>query len=154
MTEHDRAMLLSVRPRFAESILIGAKRAEIRRQRPVADPGTPVIIYATKPIAAVVGTARIEQVCEDSPSELWERYHTQMGLTREELNQYLDGASTGCVLMLGHVQRLRCPLTLDDMREATAFHPPRSYSYLTRSALRSLVNGHPGGGSLLSLLRG
>ena len=46
MTDHDRAMLLSVRPPYAESILTGAKRAEIRH--------TPdVIRMAEKPSAAL-----------------------------------------------------------------------------------------------------
>jgi len=153
VTEHDRAMLLSVRPRFAESILAGTKRVEIRRQRPGVQPGTPVIIYATKPVAAVVGTALIDRVYEGSPSDLWVDYHPQMGVTRREFDEYLDGAATAYVLMLTSAQRLSSPLTLDDMRESAAFQPPRSYRYLNHSTLRKLVNGHPGGDSLLSLLK-
>jgi predicted transcriptional regulator len=152
VTDHERAMLLSVRPRFAESILAGAKRAEIRRLRPTAQPGTPVIIYATRPLAAVVGTACIDDVCHGTPSILWEEYHSHMGVTRREFDQYLQGLSIAYLLILSEVRRLTCPLTLEDMRETAAFQPPRSYRYLDRNALRTLVNGHPGGGHLLSLL--
>ena len=154
MTDHERAMLLSVRPRFAESILAGAKRAEIRRLRPAVRPGTPVIIYATKPVGAVVGTAHIDRVCHGAPSLLWEEYHSQVGVTQQEFGRYLHGLSTAYLLILSDVHRLTCPLTLEDMREIAAFQPPRSYRYLDRNALRTLVNGHPGGGHLLSLLHG
>ena len=42
--------------------------------------------------------------------------------------------------------------TLDDMRESADFQPPQSYRYVDRDALGSLVNGHPAGPTLLSLL--
>jgi predicted transcriptional regulator len=154
VTDHERAMLLSVRPRFAESILAGAKRAEIRRLRPAARPGTPVIIYATRPLGAVVGTAYIDSVCHGAPPILWEEYHSQMGVTQQEFERYLHGLSMAYLLILSDVHRLTCPLTLEDMRETAAFQPPRSYRYLDRNALRTLVNGHPGGGHLMSLLHG
>ena len=144
---------MSVRPRYAESILTGDKSAEVRRQRPDIRAGTPVIIYATKPVGAVIGTARVDDVHEGSPQELWDRYHDQMALSQDEYDQYLIGAATACILILSGAHRLPYPLTLDDMREAASFQPPRSYRYVNRNALHTLVNGHPGSASLLSLLR-
>jgi predicted transcriptional regulator len=146
-------MLLSVRPRYAESILAGSKRAEIRRQRPGILPGTPVIIYATKPLAAVIGTASIDRVCEGSPPDLWDQFQHQMGVTHEEFSQYLGELTTAYLLLLSGARRLNSPLTLDDMRESADFQPPRSYRYINHSTLRTLVNGHPAGASLLSLLQ-
>ena len=146
-------MLLSVHPRYAESILAGTKRAEIRRQRPGIFPGTPVIIYATKPLGAVIGTAIIDQVCEGIPTDLWNQYHSEMGVTQEEFELYLSGISTAYVLLLSGASRLVSPLTLDDMRESADFQPPRSYRYVNHSTLRTLVNGHPARTSLLSLLK-
>jgi predicted transcriptional regulator len=154
VTDHDRAMLLSVRPHYAESILAGTKRAEIRRQRPGIRPGTPVIIYATKPLGAVIGTANIDQVREGTPAELWDQYQQEVAVSQEEFDQYLSGTSTAYLLLLSGASRLNTPLTLDDMRETAHFQPPRSYRYVNHNALRALVNGHPAGTSLLSLLEG
>jgi predicted transcriptional regulator len=145
-------MLLSVRPRFADSILAGTKDAEIRRQRPSAQAGTPVIIYATRPVGAIVGTAYVDRVLFGPPASLWESHQAQMGITRDEFDTYLSGVSTAYLLMLTRARHLPHPLTLEDMRESAAFQPPRSYRYLDRSTLRALVNGHPEGGSLLALL--
>jgi predicted transcriptional regulator len=153
VTHHDRAMLLSVRPRYAESILAGTKCAEIRRQRPGILPGTPVIIYATKPLGAVIGTANIDRVCEGTPADLWDQYHQEMGVSQEEFDQYLSGLSTAYLLLLSGASRLVSPLTLDDMRKSADFQPPRSYRYVNHSTLRALVNGHPAGNPLLSLLQ-
>jgi predicted transcriptional regulator len=146
-------MLLSVRPRYAESILAGEKRAEIRRQRPSIRHGTPVIIYATKPLGAVIGTANIDRVCAGTPADLWDRHHQDMGVTQEEFDQYLGGISTAYLLLLSGASRLTSPLTLDEMRESADFQPPRSYRYVNHTTLRALVNGHPAGGPLLSLLQ-
>lgn len=152
MTSEERALLLSVRPRFAESIMDGTKIAELRRKRPDVQPGTPVIIYATQPVAAVVGAARIADIFEGTPAEIWANHHTQVGVSKDELETYLFGSTTAYVLLLTDVHRLRDPLTLSEMRATAAFHPPRSYRYLTGSMLHRLVNGHPGGDSLLALL--
>jgi predicted transcriptional regulator len=152
VTEHERAILLSVRPRYAQSILAGTKNAEVRRQRPDTRPGTPVIIYATKPVGAVIGTATIHRICEGTPEHLWQQHHSQMGITKGEYDDYLDGISTAYVLLLNDACCLAEPLTLDDMREATSFQPPRSYRYVNHNTLKALVNGHPAGPTLLSLL--
>jgi predicted transcriptional regulator len=153
VTDHDRAMLLSVRPRYAESILAGTKRAEIRRQRPGVLPGVPLIIYATMPVGAVVGTARIGAVSEGSPEDLWQDHHSELGITRDEYDQYLHGVCVAYLLLLNSARRLTNPLTLSDMRESGGFQPPRSYRYVNHSNLKSLVNGHPAGSELLTLLR-
>ena len=152
MSQQERALLLSVRPCFAESIMNGSKVAEIRRQRPSIEPGTPVIIYATQPVAAVVGTARLSEVHHGPPDDVWSDYHSFMGVTHEEFDEYLAGAAAAYILMLADVRRLETPLTLSEMRATSGFHPPRSYRYITRASLSVLVNGHPCGDVLLSLL--
>jgi predicted transcriptional regulator len=152
VSEQDRALLLSVRPRFAESIMAGTKLAEIRRQRPGVDPGTLMIIYATVPVAAIIGTARILDIQHGTPADVWSSHRDQVGVSRQEFDEYFSGTASAYALVLTDPQRLACPLTLDNMRSAANFHPPRSYRYLTRSALRELVNGHPSGDSLLMSL--
>ena len=153
MDEHERALLLSVRPQFAESILDGSKTAEIRRQRPDVRPGTLVIIYATKPKGAIVGTARVSDMSQGTPDEIWKRHKARVGISREYFDSYLEGAATAYALLLERVQRLVPFLTLEEMRAATSFQPPQSYRYVTQKMLDSLVKGHPESASLLSMLQ-
>jgi predicted transcriptional regulator len=153
MNEHDRALLLSVRPRFAESILTGAKTAEIRRQRPAVHPGTLVIIYATRPVGAIVGTARIAGVSRGTPDEMWELHHARAGITRPEFDDYLSGAETAYILLLTRIQRLEPFLTLEQIRAETAFQPPQSYRYVNQNMLHTLVNSHPKSDDLCTMLQ-
>jgi len=152
VNQQESALLLSVRPHFAESIMNGSKVAEIRRQRPNITIGTPVIIYATLPVAAVVGYARLSEIHCGHPDEMWSSYQTFMGVTRQEFDKYLTGVTTSYILMLADVQRLERPLTLSQMRAISGFHPPRSYRYIDRASLTLLVDGHPNKDALLSLL--
>lgn len=154
MHEHDRALLLSVRPRYAYSILDGTKTAEIRRQRPSASPGILVIIYATKPVGAIVGTARIAGVLSGSPADMWRQHHDNTGVTRDEFDTYLSGTETAYLLVLRNVQRLEPLLTLEQIRAATAFQPPQSYRYLSQHMLLNLADGHPAQSSLMTRFHG
>ncbi len=153
MHQHERALLLSVRPRFASSILDGTKTAEIRRQRPAVQPGILVIIYATKPVGAIVGTARISGISHGNPADMWEQHHSHTGITRTEFDAYLCGAETAYILMLRNVQRLEPLLTLEQIRAATTFQPPQSYRYLNQHTLHNLVHHHPASDSLLTMLK-
>ena len=152
MSQSDRALLLSIRPRYAHAILNGTKTAEIRRQRPNVHPGTLVIIYATKPVGALIGTARISDVSEGAPVTLWERHRRATGVSQAEYDGYLSGTDTAYLLFLCQVQRLEPLLTLEQMRLTNAFQPPQSYRYLSQRMLHSLVDGHPAGRSLLAKL--
>jgi predicted transcriptional regulator len=149
----ERALLLSVRPQFAESILDGSKTAEIRRQRPDVRRGTLVIIYATKPKGAIVGTARISAILEGDPDEIWEQHQSRVDISKEDFEDYLEGASMAYILLLERVQRLVPMLTLEEMRAVTDFQPPQSYRYITQKALQDLVSGHPESDSLLLMLQ-
>ena len=153
MSQHDRALLLSVRPRFAHAILNGTKTAEIRRQRPAVHPGTLVIIYATKPVGAIVGTARVAGISCGNPADMWEQHHAGTGITKVEYDAYLFGTETAHLLLLNRVQRLEPLLTLEQIRSATTFQPPQSYRYLNQHMLHNLVNGHPASHSLLTMLQ-
>jgi predicted transcriptional regulator len=153
MHEHNKALLLSVRPPFAESILVGTKTAEVRRQRPSVGPGALVIIYATKPIGAIVGTARIARISGGSPDDMWELHNAEFGITRAEFDNYLDGAGTAYILGITKVQHLVPLLTLEQIRATTNFQPPQGYRYVNQTLLNSLVDGHPQSSSLLAALR-
>lgn len=154
MHERNKALLVSVRPRFAYSILDGTKTVEIRRQRPAVRPGSLVIIYATKPVGAIVGTARISGMSHGSPNDMWEQHHDTTGITRDEFDAYLSGAETAYILVLHKVQRLEPLLTLEQIRADVTFQPPQSYRYLSQPPmLHNAVNGHPTRDFLLTMLR-
>ncbi|MBO3736561.1 ASCH domain-containing protein [Actinoplanes flavus] len=139
----QRTLLLSLRPRFAAAILAGTKTIEIRRRPVNASPGTPIILYASSPQMAVVGTARLGSVTVCPPDDGWQRFHDEFGLDREEYDSYLDGAANAHLLHVTAVNRLNEPLPLRHLREQAPFQPPQSFRYVAAgdpAGLRDLVN--------------
>ena len=126
----QRTLLLSLRPRFADAILNGTKTIEIRRRPINAAPGTQVILYASSPQMAVVGTARLAELTVCAPDEGWRRFHRTFGLTRPEYDAYLDGTPAAHLLHLARVNRLNQPLPLHELRQQAPFQPPQSFRYV------------------------
>ncbi|MEY2247257.1 ASCH domain-containing protein [Streptomyces sp. BF23-18] len=143
-------MLLSLHPRFATAILSGAKTVELRRQRVAVAPGTPVVIYATSPVMALLGTARITAVDTATPAQVWNRHRKACGITRAEYRAYMDGASQASALLLDSPRPLAQAVPLSHLRRTGTFHPPQSYRYLDTDALQHLVAGHEAADELLT----
>ncbi|MGW1144574.1 ASCH domain-containing protein [Streptomyces sp. NPDC002454] len=149
MNDPERAMLLSVHPRFATAILAGTKTVEVRRQRVAAPPGTPVLLYATSPTMAIVGLARIASVRVASPREVWSSSRTKAGISRREYDKYMSGALQASGLTLEAPVAFDAPVPLAALRAAGPFHPPQSYRYLTGDSLRKVLEAAPDGGAAL-----
>jgi len=77
---HDAALFLSLRAEFAELILDGVKKVELRRIRPRAVPGTHALVSATSPVKAVLGGCTVRSVITADPDEVWELHG--VGITR------------------------------------------------------------------------
>ncbi|MEU1172037.1 ASCH domain-containing protein [Streptomyces microflavus] len=139
MSDPERAMLLSVHPRFASAILAGSKTVEVRRQRVAAPPGTRVLLYATAPTMAIVGMASIASVQVASPRDVWSASRTRAGISRREYDAYMSGAAQASGLTLEGPVTFQEPVPLSALRAAGSFHPPQSYRYLKRDDLRQLA---------------
>jgi predicted transcriptional regulator len=126
-----RAVVLSLRPRFAQAILEGRKSVELRRHRVAAPPGSRLILYASSPVRAVLGTAWLSHVDTSSAADIWDRHGDRLGLDRQEFEQYLHGAAQASALVLESPHTLSTPLTLTDLRASSPFQPPQSYRYLS-----------------------
>ncbi|MER8088458.1 ASCH domain-containing protein [Streptomyces sp. NPDC094048] len=143
VSDPERAMLLSVHPRFATAILAGTKTVEARRQRVSAPPGTPVLLYATAPMMAIVGMARIASVQVASPREVWSASRTSAGISRREYDEYMSGATQASGLSIEEPITFEEPVSLAALRASGTFHPPQSYRYLTNEDLRRVAVAAP-----------
>jgi predicted transcriptional regulator len=129
VTTH-RTLLLSLRPRFADAILSGTKTVELRRRPINAQPHTPIILYASSPTMAIVGTARLGEVHAHTPAAAWKKHRKSLGLSRAEFDAYLDGSPYAYVLLLQRICVLNEPLSLRSLRQEGAFQPPQSFRYV------------------------
>ena len=126
-TATGRVALLSIRPHYADEILAGRKLVEFRR-RPLPHDVTQVVIYATAPVARVVGAFQVEAIDSTTPSDAWEHYHQVGGIGQEAFDAYYDGTDTAHVIRIRAVQAAESPFPLSEVDES--LRPPQSFTYL------------------------
>lgn len=146
------ALLLSIKPRFADAIFARHKRVELRRVKPRVGPGDLVLIYVSSPRCALEGAFEVERVLEAKPSVLWGHVSDSAGISRDEFNHYFGDREVAYAIVVRKVWRL-APVTLSTMRRVK-IRPPQSYQYLSAAAaaklaLRALVPKRGGAGLVL-----
>lgn len=130
----EKAVLLSIRPRFADAILNGEKPYEYRRVAPVLDTPYTAIIYATGDVGAVIGTATVPHVIRGSTASIVERADTRPS-SPERIEQYLRGGRSPGALRMADPQRVD-PVPL---RRVTDGDPPQNFVYLPRRDVDSVL---------------
>jgi len=148
----DRLMILSIRPRYVESILNGTKSVELRRTRPNVEVGQPIAIYSTSPVASIVAVARVAEVSIGSPTAVWDSARDSAAVTREEFRHYFFGCSTAVAIHLDQVEVLEDTVTLGHMRKQMAFQPPQTWHFVDERRLARLLGAHPSATKLRRLL--
>ena len=139
MHVEDVVLFLSMKPRFAESILGGTKTVELRRVPPAVQEGHLVLLYASSPRRELVGTCRVAGLEVDSTSVIWDRHGRQSGITKSEYERYFAGAKRAVAILIKEPSPLSDPKPLRDSRGAVAgFHPPQSFRYFDRSTVERL----------------
>ena len=131
LVDPDRMIVLSLKPLYAEAILSGAKTVELRRIGPKISVRTRVLIYASAPVKALLGTCIVESVTTDRLAVLWKAYGSRTGLSHAEFQDYFEGLEVGSALALSGARLFSRRLPLADLRASRRMdRPPRSYSYL------------------------
>jgi predicted transcriptional regulator len=132
-------VLLSVKPKYAHAILSGAKTIELRRVRPSVDVPFQVLLYASSPQMAIVGTVRVNAISEWTPATLWRAHSADAGIDADAYRDYFDGAPRAFALHLSLPTPV-VPIGLDQIRRAVpGFVVPQSYRYLSPSVVETLM---------------
>lgn len=134
------ALLLAIRPVFAEQIVAGTKTAELRRVRPDVSPGQSVLVYSSSPEMALVASAAVDRVDSDAPNALWRSVRNHAGVSRAQYDAYFDGAERASAIWLTDVTPLARAIPLREIRERWPwFRAPQSYCFV-----RVAFGGHSG----------
>lgn len=123
--------IISLKPRYARLVLSGDKTVELRNRIVRLRPGTRIWIYATRPVARIVGVAEIELVVHAGPAEIWRRFGEDICVDRSGFDSYIGDRERVSALVLGAVEELGGSMTLDRIRRSVrAFQPPQFYARL------------------------
>lgn len=132
-----RAVLLSIKPKYADLILAGTKRVEFRRSWPSNDIGV-MVLYSSAPIQQLVGVAYVDRVEEKTPEGLWElACEYGGGLERPELLEYFEGKQTAFGVIIRSSEMSPTPVSPKEL--FTDFIPPQSFQYLSPDEYRRVM---------------
>ena len=136
MQQGGSAILLSIKPTFANLIIEGSKRVELRRAIP-SQPISTIVIYSSSPVQAIVALANVSEIVEASPSKLWAITRGNGGgLTRAALMTYFESKKVGYALMIDNVRVFANPVIPNKIFKN--FSAPQSFRYLTPKDLQKL----------------
>jgi predicted transcriptional regulator len=130
-------VLLSIKPKYADLILSGTKRVELRRSWPSNDIGV-MVLYSSAPVQRLVGAAYVETVNEENPEGLWALSQSHGGgVTHEELFEYFAGKRTAYGIMIKSAEAAE--RQIDPKEVFTDFVPPQSFLYLQPAQFHSIM---------------
>jgi type I restriction enzyme S subunit len=120
-------LILSIKPEYAEKILIGFKRFEFRKQIPHKQIHQ-VFIYSSYPEKMIVGKFRIRSVIKGTPDEIWEKCGDEGGIEEERFFSYFGNRSLGYGFEVEDVERFDPPI--DPKKKNGKFRAPQSFAYI------------------------
>lgn len=124
-----RAVLLSIKPKYADLILAGTKTVELRRSWPSNDVGV-MVIYSSAPVQRLTGLALITEIKECDFEELWAVAQAHGGgVTYDELQEYIGKKKLAYGVMLGRV--MPAEVLVDPKDIFPTFTPPQGFLYLS-----------------------
>jgi predicted transcriptional regulator len=125
------AILMSIRPLYAEKIFNRTKTVELRRIKPkLIHAGSLIFVYVSSPIKSLVGAFSVASVTEGPILALWESVKDHAGISYGDFHKYYHGAETGVAIFINDVWLLPKPIHLSDLqKDLDGFYPPQSFRY-------------------------
>ena len=119
-------LLISIKPEFVEKILSGEKKYEFRRTifRQKVDK---IYIYSTYPDKLIVGYFDFEEIIEDTPSNLWDKFNQCGGISKESFFEYYEGKEIGYAIKIGKLHIFSEPIDVSTLED---FRAPQSFCYI------------------------
>jgi len=133
------AIIISIKPKYAEKIYAGTKTIELRRSIGTSfQKNSLCYIYASSPARSVTGEARIASIELLSIAELKATHCISADVSASEMDIYFQGKENGYAIRLRSVFKYKTPIPLQLLREFTDFHPPQSYRYASDLLIKYL----------------
>ena len=126
-----KPLLLSLKPRYADLVFDGLKRAELRRRIIPRIENRCVFIYVSSPVRRLRGGFRVGQVWRGSPEEIWDQVSEFAGIGKQDFDTYYAGHTVAYALSIMDVWEYRYPRDLNVLRDRfPGFVVPQSWRYV------------------------
>lgn len=138
---HNRAVLLSIKPKYADLIFAGTKTIELRRVCPKVEPGDLVLVYVSGPRMALVGGFEVAGIVSGKPLTACNEWRAQAGVDKEAFLDYFEGTTIAYGIRIGRIWQFETATELKVLRRRKGgFHPPQSYRYVGSEELVNLMD--------------
>lgn len=134
------AVLMSIKPKYAEMIFDGRKTIELRRVCPKVTTGDLVLVYVSGPRMALVGGFEVEGVVSASPSLFRREWLCESGVSKDVFETYFRDVSVAYGIRVGRRWQFEKPAELSSLRRRKGgFQPPQSYRYIRSGEFQALL---------------
>ncbi|MCK4225007.1 MAG: GNAT family N-acetyltransferase [candidate division Zixibacteria bacterium] len=130
-------LVFSIRPTYAERIINGSKRVEVRRRFSNKWKGATALLYASSPLRHFVGEAIIGEVIASSPDKIWSDWKEELGCTFDEFTSYCHGASEVSAIIFKEVTPFKYPIPQIQMEHLVQreLKAPQSFLQVKKQSL-------------------
>jgi predicted transcriptional regulator len=131
----NNRLLISIKAEYAKKVFSGEKKVEIRRRFSKRWTGCKVSVYASGHERCLVGEVSISRVVVDKPESIWEKFHQQIGCTREEFDRYTQSLNEIYAVVLENAMPYRKHISLSEVSSLTKrkLRPPQNYYILNNN---------------------
>ncbi len=119
-------MILPIYPEYIDLIIKGKKKYEFRKFTCKKEVKT-ILLYATHPIKAIVGEAKILDIIKNTPENVWEMTKDFAGMSKEAFDIYYCDKKVAIAYELGNIKTYKTPKSLKDFNLDIV---PRSFAYV------------------------
>ncbi len=117
-------VLLSIKPKFVESIIKGNKKYEYRKVIFKKDVSA-VVIYKTTPFCKIIGEFEIDDILSDTPENIWKITQEFAGITQDYFNKYFYNRKIAYAIKIGDIKQYE----LEPKDIIKQFKAPQSFMY-------------------------
>jgi predicted transcriptional regulator len=142
----DRTFIISVRPQWAHLFFDSDNRKSVELRKAgfgrLLIPGDTIVIYATLPVGAAIGTVVVSRCeCKKTPETLWRS--TNQGhlakVTRSEFDTYYRDAKAAMAIWVKEPELFERPIPLAELRSNWGcWQPPQQIQKLSPKQVADL----------------
>lgn len=131
-------LLISLKPRYADLVFEGLKKAELRRRILACTKNRNVFVYVSSPVMELRGGFRVGQVWQGSPEDIWHEVSKLAKVTRQDFDTYFEGSTIAYALEIKEIWEYQKPVSLNTLRNRFPnFVVPQSWRYAKPEECRS-----------------
>lgn len=122
-----KAILISIKPKYAAQIYAGTKHFELRKRTPNIMPGSTLLIYESYPTMRVTGLVKYRGCQTAHPWTIWYHFKDFLGI---DYKSYMDYYKTD---LYAHAWELYYPRRWEaapQLADLGLSRPPQSYQFI------------------------